>query len=66
MRIALIQKRAVPNHVKRNLDLAVRYMEEAEEDEGILTVDFPMDEIRTYRKEEPFIRKKLRTEKGES
>ena len=37
MRIALIQKRAVPNHVKRNLDLAVRYMEEAEEDEGILT-----------------------------
>lgn len=66
MRIALIQKRAVPNHVKRNLDLAVRYMEEAEEDEGILTVDFPMDEIRTYRKEEPFIRKKLRTEKEES
>lgn len=61
---------------------------EAEEDEGILTVDFPMDEIRTYRKEEtwgnawrkpwtygklldpnveePFIRKKLRTEKEES
>nr|WP_294467765.1 hypothetical protein [uncultured Sellimonas sp.] len=66
MRIALIQKRAAPNHVKRNLDLAVRYMEEAEEDEGILTVDFPMDEIRTYRKEEPFIRKKLRTEKEES
>ena len=66
MRIALIQKRAAPNHVKINLDLAVRYMEEAEEDEGILTVDFPMDEIRTYRKEEPFIRKKLRTEKEES
>lgn len=29
MKIALVQKKAVPNDVKANLDLAVRYMEEA-------------------------------------